>query len=148
MNLISTNPLTGNNFRSVDQKAILPQKANVSIPAGLDWVIKQRLTTVIAYTLIDTRYSAFEVEDLCRLDKLLSQRPQRDIYNVMLYGHELSTLLSFLMEQEKQYHIWSVGLVPDRAMRTIQADLRGLLPKLRSICRQVDLYADRPVHQR
>ena len=148
MNLINTKPLTGNSFRSVGQKVILPQKAKVSIPAGLDWVIKQRLTYVIAYTLIDTRYSVFEVEDLYRLDKLLSQYPKRDIHNVVLYGYELSWLLSFLMEQEKQYHIWSVGLVPSRALRTIQADLRGLLPKLRTICRQVDLYADRPVHQR
>lgn len=148
MNLINTKPLIGNCFRSVGQKAILPQKAKVSIPAGLDWVIKQRLTSVIAYTLIDTRYSVFEVENLCRMDKLLSQHPHRDIHNVVLYGYEMSTLLSFLMEQEKQFHIWSVGLVPDRALRTIQADLRVLLPKLRSICRQVDLYADRPVHQR
>lgn len=148
MDLIIAKPLTGNNFRSVDQKATLPMKANVSIPAGLDWVIKQRLTTVIAYTLIDTRFSNYEVEDLYRLDKLLSQRPTRDIHNVVLYGYELSTLLSFLMEQEKQYTYWSVGLVPDRALRTIQADLRGLLPKLRAICRQVDLYADRPIHQR
>ncbi|GAB3788550.1 hypothetical protein GCM10028818_55320 [Spirosoma horti] len=148
MNLINAKPLAGNYFRSVGQKAILPQRANVSIPAGLDWVIKQRLTSVIAYTLIDTRYSAFEVEDLCRLDKLLTPRSQLDIHNVVLYGYELSTLLSFLMEQEKQYHIWSVGLVPDWALRTMQADLRGLLPKIRCICRQVDLYADRPVYQR
>ena len=148
MNLLNAKPLAGNDFRSVSQKALLPMTAHVSIPAGLDWVIKQRLTTVIAYTLIDTRYSVYEVKDLCQLDKQLSQRPQRDIHNVVLYGYELSTLLSFLMEQEKQYKTWSVGLVPAWASRTIQADLRGLLPKLRGLCRQVDLYANRPIHQR
>lgn len=142
----SPSTLAGNAFRPATKKPLLPQKATFHIPAGLNWVIRQRLTSVIVSALMSGTDSTPPVDDLCRLDTFLSQ--QRASQPLTLYGFELSTLYSFLLAQYRLYSVWSPSLVSDRASRTLLADLRGILPQLRAICRGVDLYADRPIHKR
>lgn len=146
MNFLSVKTPVKNAFRPASRRVALPMSIKLTIPAGLDWVIKQRLTSVIAHALLDSRSTAQRVDELCRLDKVLSQH--RDIQEVILYGYELSLLHSFLMEQERGYAIWSPVFIPQRASLTILAQLRAILPWLRMLCRQVDCYADRPFRAR
>lgn len=125
--------------------APLPDKILVSIPAGLDWVVRQRLTSVIAAQLISGDQSQGRVDTLMQLDVALSVSGRRDVHRTQLYGFELSVLYSFLLRQERTYGQWRNGLVPDRAALTIRAQLRGFLGQLHAQCRRVDLYADRPL---
>lgn len=147
MNKLTATTLTRKNHHCGSgsaERPLLPMKTSISVPPGLNWVIKQRITSVIAYSILAGEPHEQRTEVLSRLDILLSQR--RDIHQVILYGYELTVLCSFLIEQEQQFDQWSAGLLPDRASRIIRADLRGLLPKLRTLCLQVDVCANRPVH--
>jgi hypothetical protein len=122
----------------------LSKTAKLSIPAGLDWIIKQRLATVIAYTLTDSRSTLHRTEDLSTLSLALGQNERRDIYQVTLYGSELAVLYSFLIEQERQYWVWSPGLVPQWACERIRTDLYELIARLRMLCRAIDPLVNRP----
>lgn len=148
MNLAIASSRPINSFSSVRKVNLLPTTAKVTVPAGLDWVILQRLTEVSAFAALGVHCTDHRVDDLSRLIKLLSQDDRRDIHQVSLYGYELAIFYSFLLEQEQCYHAWSRTHVPVKAIRTIRADLRGLLPKLHALCRQVDVFADRPVRDR
>lgn len=124
----------------------LPVSAQLSVKPGLDWVLKKRLTSVIVYALLGAAPTKQSVEDLSRLDKIISAAGRRDIDQVTLYGYELATLYSFLFEQARHYAHWSAEYVPARATRIIEADLRRLLLELHALCRRIDVYADRPIH--
>lgn len=123
-------------------------KAPVSVPPGLDQVVRQHLTRVIGDSLQGDQRTRCSPDDLSRLSAALSADRRRDIYRVTLYGYELAMLYAFLLEQEPSYALWSADLVPARASRAIHAQLRGLLPTLHALCRRVDVFADRPVHTR
>lgn len=123
-------------------RPILPMKTSLSVPAGLDWVIKQRIITVIACS--SGKPPEVRLEILSRLNSLFSQR--QDIHQITLYGYELTVLYSFLLEQEQQFDQWSADLLPVRATHSIRGRLQVFLPQLRTICLQVDGYANRPVH--
>lgn len=131
--------------RSRNPIALLPETATVTIPAGLDWVLRQRLTSVIAAQLISGDCSQGRVDALIQIDEALVADDRRDIHKVRLYGYELSVLHSFLLRQERAYQTWRIGIVPDRAALTIRAQLRDVLSQLHALCRRVDLYADRPL---
>ena len=142
---VSPPTLAVNCFRPNRTTTLLPQKVTFQLSTRLNWVIRQRLTSVIAAALISGNESIPKIDDLCRLDALLSQPKASQL--LTLYGFELSTLYSFVLAQQRQYSVWSQGLVADGACRSLQADLRSILPQLRAICRGVDVYADRPIRK-
>lgn len=125
--------------------ALLPETALISVPAGLDWVLRHRLTSVIAAQLISGDQSQGRVDALMQLDMVLTRSGRRDIHQVRLYGYELTVLYSFLLRQERSFGQWRTSVVPDRAALTIRAQLRDVLNELHARCRRVDLYADRPL---
>lgn len=131
--------------RPKTRPALLPETEFITVPAGLDWVIRHRLTSIIAAQLISGDQSQGRVDALIQLDVALSLNGRRDIHRTRLYGFELSVLYSFLLRQERTYGQWRVNAIPDRAALTIRAQLRGFLSELHAQCRRVDLYADRPL---
>lgn len=145
MKLLTISALLPVRSRTKAQPALLPETKLISVPAGLDWVLRQRLTSVIAAQLISGDQSQGRVDALMQLDVALSRSGQRDIHQTRLYGYELTVLYSFLLRQERTYQKWQNDVVPDRATLTIRAQLREFLDQLHTICRQVDLYADRPL---
>ena len=122
----------------------LPETTRVTIPSGLDWVVRQRVAYLLTDLPSDSDPTNGRVDDLKRLDKVLRQNGRSDIYQVVFWGYEVRALLAFLMEQERTYAHWWVDYVPVRAKRTICADLRGLITEVRAQCRAVDVYAHRP----
>jgi hypothetical protein len=145
MKLLVISQLLPVRARAKARPALLPETGFITIPAGLDWVIRQRLTSVIAAQLISGDQSQGRVDALMQLDVALSISGRRDIHRTQLYGFELSVLYSFLLRQERTYGQWRANTVPDRAALTIRAQLRGFLSELHAQCCRVDLSADRPL---
>lgn len=145
MKLLTISRLLPARSRSKARPALLPETALISVPAGLDWVLRYRLTSVIAAQLISGNQSQGRVDALMQLDIALARSGRRDIYQTQLYGYELTVLYSFLLRQERSYETWRNGVVPDGAVLTIRAQLRDFLSELHARCRRVDLYVDRPL---
>jgi hypothetical protein len=143
MQLTSSN-WSVNTLRTSSKKKLLPRKAQISIPVGLDWIVKQRLTSAITFARLESPQDSAQYTDLVQINNALTRTGRIDMHLVELYGYELTLLYSFLLRQEQSYSQWSTGLVPHRAQITIHAQLRAFLPQLRAICRQVDVYANRP----
>lgn len=148
MNSFTAKTPTAQNIRAVGKLNLLPAKAIISITSGLDWVIKQHLTGVIIGSLMDEDPTRLHLDDLIQLDMAINKDGRSDIHRQTLYGFELSVLYSFLLEQNKAGQIWKSVPVPARGRRALEAQLRGLLPALRTTCRQVDLLAAGPVCHR
>lgn len=141
---LTTSNWSVNALRTSSKKKLLPRKALISIPVGLDWIVKQRVTSAIAVARLESPRDSAQYTDLVQIDNALTRTGRVDMLRIELYGYELTLLYSFLLRQEQNYSQWSTGLVPDRAIITIHAQLRAFLPQLRAVCRQVDVYANRP----
>lgn len=128
----------------VSKGTLLPFQTKISIPAGLDWVVRQRVVHVLALAKKDLSTKAPELNDLVRLNDVLNQDGRKDIDNVTIYGYELSLLYAFLVAQERCFSLWASDLIPPGATGRIRTDLHQLLTYLQTRLHQVDPYADRP----
>lgn len=133
------------NTVATDKGNLLPSKTQLTIPAGLDWVIKRQLNQVIQQRLMGVCCTEYPLDDLYRLDQTLGQTEQKASYTLTIYGYELITLCGFLMEQEQWYSVWWPNVVPAELQRQTRASLKGFLETLRPLCRTVDVFASRPV---
>ena len=122
----------------------LPTTVRVSVPAGLDWVVRHRLTQITAQAVEELPATAYRRQALVGLNQALHQGGRSDIYEHTLWGGEVGVLYSFLLEQERSFISWSSATLPVKAVHTVRAQLRGLLPKLHALCRGVDIGAHRP----
>lgn len=145
MNIRNKLPLVRQGSAPVGKGELLPIKATITVPGLLDWVVKRQLSVLILRCRMHTATTHLHLDDLLRLEAAIGPQDRTSAYQVSLYGYELKTLRTFLLEHEEAYAMWAPHIVPLPVYWPVRAVLRQFLTKLDEVCPRIDLYANRPV---
>ncbi|QHV97976.1 hypothetical protein [Spirosoma endbachense] len=146
MNLMTAlNPRTVNFLTSVGKGNLLPMKAEMTIPATLDWVIRQRMFQVWQLQGTGAYESETSREDLYKLYQTFGPFERSWDYKMTLYGFEWNLLYSFLLEQDQWFFVWASDVIPPYLQANVKKELATFIQDLETVCMVVDVWASRPI---
>lgn len=131
-------------FPAVGKGFVLPNRAIIVIPAGLDSTIKRLMASVIRLDMAGFPLPGVPAEDLFYLGLALGTAELSDAYSVTLYGHEVKTLHTFLYDQRTRLNAVIIGMESGK-WNEFRARVVGFLTQLEQVGRGVDTARKRPV---